>query len=67
MSIDIQPNLIWIIPALITVTLGIITIMGFFGGNKMPVEGKVSLITFITFITSSQENPITNCSMRRSN
>lgn len=45
MSIDIQPNLIWIIPALITVTLGIITIMGFFGGNKMPVEGKTILIT----------------------
>lgn len=41
MSIDIQPHLIWFLPALITIALGIISIMPLFGGNKMPVEGKV--------------------------
>lgn len=35
-------QLVWILPASITIAIGIVTIMGFFGGNQMPVKGKVS-------------------------
>jgi hypothetical protein len=35
-------QLVWILPASITIAIGIVTIMGLFGGNQMPVKGKVS-------------------------
>ncbi|UKZ63620.1 uncharacterized protein TrAtP1_004847 [Trichoderma atroviride] len=38
-------QLVWILPASITIAIGIVTIMGLFGGNQMPVEGKTVLIT----------------------
>ncbi|KAL7798270.1 hypothetical protein V8C37DRAFT_369311 [Trichoderma ceciliae] len=38
-------RLVWILPASITLAIGIATIMGVFGGNQMPVEGKTVLIT----------------------
>ncbi|KAL7941584.1 hypothetical protein V8C42DRAFT_334136 [Trichoderma barbatum] len=38
-------QLIWILPATITLAIGIFSIMGLFGGNKMPVKGKTILIT----------------------
>ncbi|KAM0264767.1 hypothetical protein ACHAQJ_000592 [Trichoderma viride] len=38
-------RLVWILPASITLAIGIVTIMGLFGGNQMPVEGKTVLIT----------------------
>lgn len=41
-------SLVWILPASITIAIGIITIMGLFGGNQMPVEGKVSTQSFLS-------------------
>jgi hypothetical protein len=38
-------HLVWILPASITLAIGIVTIMGLFGGNQMPVEGKVSILS----------------------
>jgi hypothetical protein len=43
-------QLVWILPASITVAIGIVTIMGFFGGNQMPVKGKVSIQSLLLFI-----------------
>jgi hypothetical protein len=43
-------QLVWILPASITVAIGIVTIMGFFGGNQMPVKGKVSIQPLLLFI-----------------
>jgi hypothetical protein len=40
-------QLVWILPASITIAIGIVTIMGFFGGNQMPVKGKVSTQSFL--------------------
>lgn len=46
MSIDILSNsLIWTLPAIVTLLIVIVTTMGFFGGNQMPVEGKTVVIT----------------------
>ncbi len=36
----LQPDLIWIIVALLVAIVAAAT-MGLFGGNKMPVDGKV--------------------------
>lgn len=41
-------QLVWILPASITIAIGIVTIMGFFGGNQMPVEGKVSIRSLLS-------------------
>lgn len=44
-------QLVWILPASITIAIGIVTIiMGLFGGNQMPVEGKVSIQFVLPFI-----------------
>lgn len=42
-------QLVWILPASITIAIGIVTIMGFFGGNQMPVEGKVSIQSLLSW------------------
>ncbi|UKZ77337.1 hypothetical protein TrVFT333_005057 [Trichoderma virens FT-333] len=44
-SVALSDHLVWILPAAITLAIGIISIMGLFGGNQMPVEGKTVLIT----------------------
>lgn len=38
-------HLVWILPTVVTLAMGIISAMGLFGGNQMPVDGKTILIT----------------------
>ncbi|PNP54295.1 hypothetical protein THARTR1_05502 [Trichoderma harzianum] len=44
-SVALSDHLVWILPAVVTLAIGIISAMGLFGGNQMPVEGKTVLIT----------------------
>jgi uncharacterized membrane protein len=38
----LQPSLVWILVALLVAIVAAVT-MGLFGGNKMPVDGKVRI------------------------